>query len=131
VIATCIGPYWVLSTAPVIVRAVVDWVLPPLALDLVVPPGLLLWVGVLALAEPLVLGAVDAGGVPVVTGAGEMPAARLDAAGWNLSASSAAMPASVPPRVKTARRNGLSLDLGGWLQNGLLGAAFADREPTA
>jgi hypothetical protein len=119
VIATCIGPYWVLSVAPVIVRAAVDGALPPPALPgLVVLPELA--AGLLVLAGPLVAAALDAveargvaairgeaeaGVVCVVTGATEVPAARLDAAGWNLNASSAAMPASVPPRVKTARRN--------------------------
>ena len=44
-------------------------------------------------------------------GAARPAAAAEPAAGWNLNATSAASPATVPPRVKTARRNGISLGL--------------------
>src|ERR1700743_2044231 len=64
VIATCIGPYWVLSTMPVNVRAAVDCPAPP------APP-----VAALASALPLVLGRGLADGPAVAGTPGE--AARV------------------------------------------------------
>jgi hypothetical protein len=58
-------------------------------------------------AEALAAEAPADGAAADGTGTDCEPAARvLEAAGWNLTASSAAIPATVPPRVKRARRNG-------------------------
>ena len=83
-----------------------------------------------ALCFPVALGFPVAAGFPVPADfpAAEVPAdgaatdgaksaweparGAVEAAGWNLTASSAAIPAAVPPRVKRARRNeGLLLEV--------------------
>src|SRR5579862_4786686 len=58
VIWTCIGPYWVFATAPVITRAAVDWPVPPVPpvppLVPVPPLGVAVWDGAaVAVAEGL------------------------------------------------------------------------------
>jgi hypothetical protein len=71
---------------------------------------------------PVAVGFPVAAGFPVPAGFpaagaaadGDMSACEpasgmLEAAGWNLTASSAAIPATVPPRVRTARSNGCLL----------------------
>jgi hypothetical protein len=101
-----------LSTAPVKVRAVVDWPVPPLPPVPPVPP-----VdepppearGLLAAFFPADA-APDGAGTDGAVADGDVsdcePASGvLGAAGWNLTASSAAIPTAVPPRAMTARSN--------------------------
>src|SRR5580698_2581003 len=86
---TCIGPWAVFATVPVTVReavaAVAPWLVP--ALGLVLAFGLVLAAG----AAPAVAGAAGGGAAEVAPGT------------WVLNDSSAASPAAVPPRARTAR----------------------------
>src|ERR1700761_3591846 len=87
---TCIGPYGVLAAAPVTVRAVVAagavWLRPA--------AGLL---------GPGAGGGREAGALDVGEGDGVAGAASAAAGTWVLKDSSAARPAAVPARVRTAR----------------------------
>src|ERR1700733_2709674 len=103
---TCIGPYMVVSTAPVIVRVAVDPPEPDIGLALAFA---FIFTGEAAeLAFALALAGVvtDAAGVAAAdAAAGEAPGPATSAADeWVLNESSAASPAAVLPRVKMARR---------------------------
>src|SRR5215467_7519718 len=121
---TCMGPYWVFATAPVTVRVAVEPAVPlgfPAELAGAVTP---LAVGAAAAlgAAGAVEGAAAAGvaaaalpGSPSAAGLPGTPATGMDVpgvptaetpelTGWVLNDSSAARPAMVPPRVRTARR---------------------------
>src|ERR1700722_18438070 len=88
---TCIGPWAVFATVPVTGRVAVA----------AVGPWLVLALG-LVLAFGLVLATV-AGAAPVVAGEAGGGAAEVAPGTWVLNDSSAASPAAVPPRARTAR----------------------------
>src|SRR5580692_11570601 len=98
---TCIGPYMVVSTAPVMVRVAV---MPPEPAPMVAFAfGEAVEV---ARAFGFVVGVTGAVGAPVAdVAAGEAAGAATSAADeWVLNESSAASPAAVLPRVRMARR---------------------------
>src|ERR1700722_11068919 len=101
---TCIGPYVVVSTAPVTVRVAVDMPEPDIGLALAFA---FIFIGEAAGLAFALAGAVpDAAGVAVAdAAAGEAPGSATSATDeWVLNESSAASPAAVLPRVKMARR---------------------------
>src|SRR5580692_2902198 len=100
---TCIGPYMVVSTAPVTVRVAVEPPEPAPAVALIRAFGEAV---ALIPAFGFVVGVTGAAGAPVADdAAGEAPGSATSAADeWVLNDSSAASPAAVLPRVKMARR---------------------------
>jgi hypothetical protein len=101
---TCIGPYIVVSTAPVTVRVAVD---PPEPAVGLAPGFAFVFMGEAAELAFAFAGVVaDAAGVaPADAAAGEAPGSATSATDeWVLNESSAASPAAVLPRVKMARR---------------------------
>src|ERR1700749_2391500 len=90
------GPYWVFATVPVTVRVATAAVALTLGVARAVRPPA-------GLAEPDPVPRAAAGDVPADAG-GVLAAGAGAASGCDLYESSAASPAKVPPRVRTARR---------------------------